>query len=82
MQSSIQLKPLNSLPTLRRGNTGENVEYLQRLLNQERFFLVVDGIFGERTEAAVKQFQTNHHLLVDGIVGSQTWGALYFDLID
>ena len=38
--------------------------------------LTVDGIFGPKTEAAVKNFQQGHHLTVDGIVGPHTWQAL------
>jgi hypothetical protein len=37
----------------------------------------VDGIFGPRTEAAVKAVQTSAGATVDGVVGNQTWGALH-----
>ncbi|HET9223769.1 MAG TPA: peptidoglycan-binding protein, partial [Roseiflexaceae bacterium] len=36
----------------------------------------IDGVYGPRTEAAVRQFQQDRHLVVDGIVGSNTWAAL------
>ena len=36
----------------------------------------VDGDFGKDTEAAVKRFQRDHGLTVDGVVGSQTRAAL------
>jgi peptidoglycan hydrolase-like protein with peptidoglycan-binding domain len=39
----------------------------------------IDGIFGSRTEQAVKDFQAAQRLTVDGIVGKQTWGALTQD---
>ena len=38
--------------------------------------LTVDGDFGPLTKGAVEQFQGSHGLLVDGIVGNQTWPAL------
>ena len=64
-------------PTLRRGSTGADVEYLQRRLNGIGFgSLVVDGIFGAATEEAVKKFQGQYGLTVDGVVGSQTWAKL------
>jgi N-acetylmuramoyl-L-alanine amidase len=37
---------------------------------------MVDGIFGSRTATAVRAFQQTNGLLVDGIVGQQTWRRL------
>ena len=69
-----------SLPTLRKGqHSGEPpVERLQVMLNFVSGVddLDVDGIFGPKTEAAVRGFQQNENLSVDGIVGKQTWTAL------
>jgi peptidoglycan hydrolase-like protein with peptidoglycan-binding domain len=69
-----------SLPILRRGqHSGEPpVERLQFMLNFVKGVddLDVDGIFGPKTEAAVRDFQQNENLAVDGIVGKQTWTAL------
>ena len=66
-----------SLPVLRNESTGYNVTLIQRLLNNAGYgYLVEDGVFGVRTDTAVKQFQKDRSLTVDGIVGSQTWGAL------
>ncbi len=66
-----------SLPVLRNGSTGYNVTLIQRLINNAGYgSLVEDGIFGVSTDAAVKQFQKDRNLIVDGIVGSQTWEAL------
>ncbi|NES04852.1 MAG: peptidoglycan-binding protein [Okeania sp. SIO2F4] len=66
-----------SLPVLRNGSNGSDVTLVQRLLNNAGYgSLVEDGIFGVSTDAALKQFQKDRNLTVDGIVGSQTWGAL------
>ena len=64
-------------PTIRSGSTGEVVKYLQQWLNAIGFgSLAVDGIFGPATEEAVKKFQKQYGLIVDGIVGPQTWTKL------
>lgn len=55
---------------------GYSVAQIQRLLNANGAALVVDGIQGWRTTAAVKAFQAGHGLTVDGIVGPVTWAAL------
>ena len=66
-----------SLPVLRLGSIGSDVTLVQRLLNNAGYGLLVeDGIFGSRTETAVKQFQNDQNLTVDGVVGSLTWKAL------
>lgn len=69
-----------SLPVLRKGqHEGEPpVERLQSMLNFVKGVneLAVDGIFGPKTEAAVRAFQSDENLAVDGIVGRYTWAAL------
>lgn len=63
-------------PTLRRGARGLAVSELQARLNAWGAQLRVDGIFGARTDAAVRVFQRSHQLQVDGLVGPQTRAAL------
>ncbi|GHO47215.1 peptidoglycan-binding domain-containing protein [Ktedonospora formicarum] len=74
-------------PTLSLGSTGYWVKRLQDRLNwfyqHTDFFtwqypLKEDGIFGQGTLTAVKDFQDWDFLHVDGVVGKQTWSALYF----
>ncbi|MGP4111455.1 peptidoglycan-binding protein [Streptomyces sp. 4N509B] len=66
-----------SYSTLREGSTGNQVRALQYLLNANGFNAgTVDGDFGPTTEGAVRSFQTNRGLGVDGVVGRQTWTAL------
>ncbi len=57
---------------VQRGSTGTDVERLQGDLSQLGYQVAVDGIFGEATENAVKKFQQDNNLTVDGIVGPQT----------
>ena len=66
----------SSYPLIRRGDIGEYVEKAQEYLNKWNYSLETDGIFGEKTEAAVIDFQTKKRLEVDGIVGPITWAAL------
>ncbi len=66
----------NFLPTLHFGHRGISVKVLQRLLIYNGYAISVDGIFGALTETAVKAFQNQHDLGVDGVVGNKTWRAL------
>ncbi len=52
------------------------VRSLQYLLNAHGAGLSVDGIFGARTNSAVRSYQASHGLVVDGIVGPRTWSAV------
>ena len=64
---------------LRQGSTGDKVRQMQRQLNviAGAYPLIPkiaeDGIFGPRTEEAVKTFQKIFNLTQDGIVGFRTW---------
>ena len=53
------------------------VRRIQQALNAAGAELVVDGRFGPLTERAVKLFQGQRGLVVDGIVGPITWSALF-----
>ena len=61
------------MTTLRKGSRGDTVKLLQTILDAG---LVIDGIFGDKTRAAVKSYQSAHGLAVDGIVGPKTWASL------
>lgn len=66
-------------PTLRKGSKGDAVKRVQEELIARGYDLTpygADGDFGKRTEAAVKQFQRDHGLEADGIVGPKTYAAL------
>jgi N-acetylmuramidase-like protein/putative peptidoglycan binding protein len=55
---------------------GPAVRKLQELLGAAGSNIEPDGVFGQQTEAAVRQFQGDHGLAADGVVGSRTWAAL------
>ena len=66
-------------PTIRRGNKGEDVKYIQTILYNLGYNLGkygIDGDFGSATEAAVKEFQRDNGLNADGVVGPLTYEAL------
>ncbi|ADJ27294.1 peptidoglycan-binding protein [Nitrosococcus watsonii] len=65
-------------PMLGRGSRGASVIELQKRLSALGFNPgAADGIFGSRTESAVRAFQHSQRITVDGIVGPQTWSRLY-----
>jgi uncharacterized membrane protein YgcG len=61
------------------GSKGADVEELQKSLNSKGYTLDVDGIFGDKTQSAVKDYQQKNGLSVDGIVGVNTWSSLLGD---
>jgi peptidoglycan hydrolase-like protein with peptidoglycan-binding domain len=63
-------------PLVRRGDQAHPVPSLQYLLRARGHSVAVDGIFGPKTDAAVRAFQQSRNLAVDGIVGPKTWTAL------
>lgn len=67
---------LNSTQKLRWGSRGGAVQELQSALNSNGAGLAVDGVFGKRTHAAVKDYQSSKGLQVDGVVGPKTRAAL------
>lgn len=64
------------METLRKGDKGADVRTLQTLLNKNGNSIAVDGDFGPATDKAVRKFQAEQGLTVDGIVGQKTWAAL------
>lgn len=62
---------------LKKGATGNNVSALQTALNNNGYSLTSSGVYDDATEAAVKQYQTDNNLSVDGVAGNETLGTLY-----
>lgn len=66
------------LPVLKKSFKGEDVRALQGILTALGYDVgEIDGSFGGNTEAAVKKFQKDHGLTVDGSVGNATWNAIF-----
>ncbi|MER7942046.1 amidase [Streptomyces sp. NBC_01696] len=66
-----------SYATQKSGSTGTQVKAAQTLLNKQGYDAgTEDGVFGTRTESAVRAFQTARGLDSDGAVGPRTWTAL------
>lgn len=66
-----------NMRNLSKGDTGEDVRALQILLKGRGYNCgSADGIFGSKTEAAVRKYQQAKKLSVDGIVGPATMGSL------
>lgn len=66
-----------SLPILRLGMRGNAVIGLQERLRSKGFLQgEADGIFGPKTQAAVKAVQEESQLKPDGVVGPETWIAI------
>lgn len=71
-------KDVSKYPTLKKGSTGSYVKELQNLLVKKGYDPKgVDGTFGPGCEAAVKKYQKDKKLTIDGIVGQKTWNSLY-----
>lgn len=67
---------LAGCPTVKRGACGNITAIIQARLTDLLFDVNIDGIFGDNTFAAVQAFQKFNGLIVDGIVGPQTWARL------
>ncbi|MFB2878230.1 peptidoglycan-binding domain-containing protein [Floridanema aerugineum] len=64
-------------PNLRRGAKGSDVKSLQQLLTDAGAYRgAINGKFDLETAVAVRQFQRTSRLMVDGVVGRNTWSAL------
>ncbi|HJY26710.1 MAG TPA: peptidoglycan-binding domain-containing protein, partial [Pyrinomonadaceae bacterium] len=64
---------------LKLGDHGEKVKRLKRALNGFGFNLNEDGFFDGATDTAVREFQKDNGLVVNGSAGSSTLSALGLD---
>jgi peptidoglycan hydrolase-like protein with peptidoglycan-binding domain len=64
--------------TVRHGSRGDAVRAVQAQLRYVYgyFYVHVDGVFGHKTDTAVRDFQHRFRLVPDGVVGPVTWNTL------
>ena len=73
-----EMNLLEIVTALKRGSRGEEVQSMQEALNQLGYDCgTADGIFGTKTEEAVRAFQADNGLVVDGVAGKNTLAALH-----
>lgn len=68
-----------TLPVLKRGDKGDQIKPVQRMLHCLGYDLgdkPIDGSFGPATEKAVQEYQARYGLEPDGVVGEKTWKKL------
>lgn len=68
-----------SYPLLKSGSKGDAVTALQNRLKALGYTVNVNGTYDATTTSAVKSFQTNNYLTVDGLAGNETQTILYSD---
>lgn len=62
---------------LKKGASGDTVKRIQEGLNNNGYNLTVDGIWGDNTDKAIRDYQSKNGLTVDGIYGVNTHNALF-----
>lgn len=76
-QSLRASAPVNK-PVLHRSSHSQQVAIVQEVLFRGGFYQdgAIDGMFGDKTEAAVQAFQESQQLIANGMIGDKTWKAL------
>nr|WP_012263682.1 peptidoglycan-binding protein [Bacillus thuringiensis]ABY68467.1 putative peptidoglycan binding protein [Bacillus thuringiensis] len=80
LDGSIVSCPTQNRPTLRKGSTGYWVVKLQGFLQKIGYYSGrIDGQFGHILDGSVSNYQRDHRLIINGIVGPKTWCQLERD---
>src|SRR5690625_706929 len=70
-------KTRNSSINVRYGARGKLTWIMQALLVVNGYNISVDGIYGDETKNALRSFQKDNRLVVDGVAGKATWSKLF-----
>ena len=74
---SNNTEAVSDTPTLKIGSKGYHVQIVQTYLSALGYAVgKVDGIYGEKTKSAVKEYQISRGLKIDGIWGPQCWKTI------
>lgn len=79
IENTVSTPKIIMKQTLRKGDSNGEVKELQKKLIELGYDLGkagADGNFGDKTEVAVKNFQRDNQLVIDGVVGKKTWEKL------
>lgn len=68
----------STYPIIKMGHKNAWVRLLQNGLTVRGYSVASDGVFGSSTRDAVKNFQKDYGLYVDGVVGPKTWKAIFY----
>ncbi|EJE7236813.1 N-acetylmuramoyl-L-alanine amidase [Clostridium botulinum] len=83
LYAEMSRQGFNTIPTCRQGARGNITKIIQQMLINIGYpvgSFGADGVFGNATVVAVKSFQKDCNLCVNGIVGEKTWKALFRNL--
>lgn len=72
----LSVPSVSDAAAFRLGDTGQEVTEIQQALASSGYDVSVDGDFGPATQEAVRQFQKDNNLSVDGLVGAQSYELL------
>lgn len=72
---------MEMMSSYKRGSSGEGVKIIQEWLGRAGLPVLVDGVYGYRTEEAIKEFQAQNNLKPDGVCGLATMSVLMLGMV-
>ena len=79
---NFTLRNNESIALSKYGSSGREVTQIQTKLKRWGYYNgSIDGVYGSKTVAAVKYFQSKNGLTVDGIVGPNTWNRIMGEVV-